>query len=136
MPPFLLIISSLLSIHTPPLHPLLPLVSVTVLIAQWRHPRPYTYQTPTVHHPTAIVETRNVSTNPSSLLIPVNPIASTRLSIAHIHPIEGIIAANAMVGIGLMVPRQILYTNCINVTSIQGYILEYGMPNGMYQHQP
>ena len=73
------------------------------------------YQTPTVHHPTAIVEIPDVTTNPTSLLIPVNPVATTRLSIAHIHPIEGIIAAIVIVGDELVVPRQNLYINCIKL---------------------
>ena len=104
----------------PPLHPLLPLVSVTVLIAQWWRLRPYMYQTPKVHHPTAIVEIPDVTTNPTSLLIPVNPVATTRLSIAHIHPIEGITAAIVIFGDGLVVSRQNLCINCINFTSVRG----------------
>ena len=78
------------------------------------------HQTPKVHHPTAIVETPDVSTNPTSLLIPVNPVAITRVSIAHIHPIEGIIAAIVIVGDGLVVSRQNLCINCINFTSVRG----------------
>ena len=88
------------------------------MVACQRRPRPYTCRTPTVHLPTTIVEIPDVSTYPPLLLIPVNPDASTRLSIKHIHPIEGIIATIVMVRVGLVVPRHILCLNCIFFTSV------------------
>ena len=48
-------------------------------------------------------------------------VSTTRLSITQIHPIEGIVAAIAVVGDGLVVLHQILLCiNCINFTSVRG----------------
>jgi len=44
--------------------------------------------------------------------------AATRLFPALIHPIEGIIVAIATVGGGLVIIRQVLYTNRIFFTSV------------------
>jgi len=88
------------------------------MIARRRRQRPYTYRTPTVHHPTTIVEIPDVWSYPLSILIPVDTAVTTRLSITHIHPIEGIIAAITIVGDGLVVLHQILYTNRIFFTSV------------------
>ena len=88
------------------------------MVARRRRPRPYTYPTSTVHHRSTVVEIHDMSTNPPSLLIPVDTSSTTRLFPAHIHPIEGIIAAIAMVGGGLVVLRQFLWTNRIFFTSV------------------
>ena len=101
--------------------PLIPTLLVTLplsLVAWWRRPRPYTYPTPTVHHLTTMVEIRDVSPITLSPLIPMATSATTRLFPAHIHPIEGIIAAIATVGGGLVILRQFLYTNRIFFTSV------------------
>ena len=45
---------------------------------------------------------------------------TTVCSPAHIHPIEGIIAAIAMVGDGLVILRQFLYTNRIFFIPVRG----------------
>ena len=111
MPSFLLIISSPRPTHAPPLQPLLPLVLVTILVAQCCCLRPYTYPTTTVHHQRTIVEIHDILTNTPSILTPVDITAAMRLSITHIHPIEGFIAAIATVGGGLAVLRQFLHTN-------------------------
>ena len=76
------------------------------------------YHTPTVHHPTTIVEIRDVSPITLSPLIPMATSAATRLFPALIHPIEGIIVAIATVGGGLVIIRQVLYTNRIFFTSV------------------
>ncbi len=88
------------------------------MVARRRRPRLYTCRTPTVHHPTTIDEIPDMLTNPLSLLTPVDTSATTRLSITHIHPIEGIIAAITIVEDGLVVLRQILHTNRIFFTSV------------------
>ena len=59
-------------------------------------------------HPTTMVEIRHVPPITLSPLIPMTTYANNRLLPAHIHPIEGIITAIAMVGGGLVVIRQFL----------------------------
>ena len=88
------------------------------MVACRRRQRLYTCRTPTAHLPTTIVEIPDLSTYPPSLLIPVDTSATTRLSITHIHPIEGIIAAIKIVGDDLVVLQQILCTNCIFFTYV------------------
>ena len=77
MPSFLLIIPSLRPTHATPLQPLLPLVSVTILIAQCRRLRPYTCPTPTVHLSTINVEIHDISTNTPPILTPMGTISTT-----------------------------------------------------------
>ena len=88
------------------------------MVARRRRPRPYTYPTPTVHHPTTMVEIRHVPPITLSPLIPMATSPNNRLLPTHIHPIEGIITAIAMVGGGLVVLRQFLWTNRIFFTSV------------------
>ena len=86
---------------TPPTLTLLVTLPLS-LVARWWRQRPYTYPTPTVHHPTTIVKIRDVSPITLSPLIPMATSAATSLFPALIHPIEGIIAAIATVGGGLV----------------------------------
>ena len=102
----------------PLLQPILLLVYVMTLLDYWGWLWPYMYPTPTVHRPSAIVEIYDFSTNIPPILIPVNSNANTRLFPASIHPIEGFIAAITIIGDGLVVPRQILHTNRIFLTSV------------------
>ena len=120
---------------TPPTLTLLVTLPLS-LVARWWRQRPYTYPTPTVHHPTTIVKIRDVSPITLSPLIPMATSATTRLFPAHLHPIEGIFAAIAMVGGGLVILRQFLYTNRIFFTSVRGWIWDNTTSYGTNQRQP